>query len=313
MAGEIFSSAILSGERYGMTDLYKQKKILKNNLEAFTFTGPAAIVLFMVMALPIVMVVYYSFFQNMIMDNTPFSGLRNYSYFLSDPDILKMVRFTILFTVGSVCSHLVIGLFLATKLNADINSIALGILRAIFILPWIFTAAVVAVGWQLVLLPQGILNSVLSSIAGERILVDYLGKPLTAMLTLIAVNAWRGYPFCMTSFLAGLQSIPGALYEAASIDGANRTQQFFRITLPQLMPVILSVVLLDSIWTLNLFPLIWLLTGGGPLNSTDTIATFTYRYAFVDYQFGFASAAVTVGLVVTMIFTYFYVKRQKAV
>jgi multiple sugar transport system permease protein len=286
-------------------------KTLRNNLEAYTFTGPAALVLLFVMALPIIMVLYYSFFDNMVVDNTPFSGLKNYIRFLKDPDLMKMVRFTVVFTVGSVFLHLVIGLFLATKLNADINPFLLGILRAIFILPWIFTAAVVAIAWQLVLLPQGILNSVLSSLVGERLLFDYLGRPLIAMTTLIVVNAWRGYPFCMTSFLAGLQSIPGALYEAASIDGANKTQQFFLITIPQLKPVILSVVLLDSIWTLNLFPLIWLLTGGGPLGSTDTIATFTYRYAFVDYQFGMASAAATVGLIVTMIFTVFYVKRQK--
>ena len=296
-----------------MKNTYIRKKILRNNLEAFGFTGPATIVLLCVMALPIIMVIYYSFFQNMVMDNTPFSGLKNYSFFLSDPDIFKMVRFTVVFTVGSVLSHLVIGLFLATKLNADINHIAMGILRAIFILPWIFTAAVVAIGWQLVLLPQGILNSVLSSLVNQRLLIDYLGRPVIAMCTLIVVNAWRGYPFCMTSFMAGLQSIPEALYEAAAIDGAGKTQQFFRITLPQLKPVILSVVLLDAIWTLNLFPLIWLLTGGGPLNSTDTIATFTYRYAFVDYQFGLASAAATVGLIVTMIFTVLYVRKQKAV
>ncbi len=141
--------------------------------------------------------------------------------------------------------------------------------------------------------------------------MDWLGTPTLAMITLVFVNAWRGYPFCMTSFLAGLQNIPSSLYEAGSIDGANKTQLFFRITLPQLKPIILSVVLLDSIWTLNLFPLIWLLTGGGPLASTDTIATFTYRFAFVDYQFGLASASATVGLLVTMIFTIFYVRMQR--
>ena len=131
-------------------------------------------------------------------------------------------------------------------------------------MPWVFTAAVVAVTWQLILLPQGILNSVLSRIVHQRILINWLGQPFTAMVTLIVVNAWRGYPFCMTSFLAGLQNIPENLYEAARIDGANTRQLFFRITIPQLKPIILSVVLLDSIWTLNLFPLIWLLTGGGP-------------------------------------------------
>lgn len=288
-----------------------RRKSLRNHLQAYGFTGPAMLVLLFVMLVPIIMVIYYSFFQNMVVDNTPFVGLKNYVKFFNDGDLMKMVRFTVIFTVGSVILHLVIGLALAVNLNKDINRVAMGIFRAIFILPWIFTAAVVAIAWQIILLPQGILNSILSQIVGERVLFDYLGKPVLAMITLVFVNAWRGYPFCMTSFLAGLQNIPGSLYEAASIDGANKTQTFFRITLPQLKPIILSVVLLDSIWTLNLFPLIWLLTGGGPLASTDTIATFTYRFAFVDYQFGLASAAATIGLLVTMIFTIFYVRMQK--
>ena len=198
------------------------------------------------------------------------------------------------------------------KLNVKINPIVLGIFRGIFILPWIFTAAVVAIVWQLILLPQGILNSLLSSIVGNRVLIDWLGGPAIAMGTLVVVNAWRGYPFCMTSFLAGLQSIPATLYEAGAIDGDNKRQLLLHIPLPQLRPVILSVVLLDAIWTLNLFPLIWLLTGGGPLSSTDTIATFTYRYAFVDYQFGLASASATIGLIVTLFFTIFYVRDQQA-
>jgi len=288
-----------------------RKKQIRNHLEAYGFTGPAMIILLFVMLLPILMVVYYSFFQNMVVDDTPFVGIKNYMKFFKDPDIFKMVRFTVIFTAGSVLLHLVIGLALAVNLNKNINPVVMGMFRAIFILPWIFTAAVVAIAWQIILLPQGIFNSVLSQIAGKRVLLDWLGTPVLAMITLVFVNAWRGYPFCMTSFLAGLQNIPASLYEAASIDGANKRQMFFRITLPQLKPIVLSVVLLDSIWTLNLFPLIWLLTGGGPLASTDTIATFTYRFAFVDYQFGLASASATVGLLVTMIFTVFYVRMQK--
>lgn len=289
----------------------KKNKELRTFTEASMFIGPAAIVLLCVMLVPIIMVIYYSFYDNMVMVDTPFVGVKNFMRFFKDSDLMKMVRFTFVFTIGSVIMHLVIGLFFAMKLNTNIHPVVLGIFRAIFILPWIFTAAVVAIVWQLILLPQGILNSMLSSLVGSRVLIDWLGGPAIAMTTLVFVNAWRGYPFCMTSFLAGLQSIPATLYEAGAIDGATKKQLFFHITLPQLKPVILSVVLLDSIWTLNLFPLIWLLTGGGPLSSTDTIATFTYRYAFVDYQFGLASASATIGLIVTLFFTIFYVRSQK--
>jgi len=288
------------------------RKKFRETLGAMGFFGPGFFILVFVMLVPIGMVIYYSFFDNMIMENTPFVGFKNYQRFFNDSGLFKMVRFTIVFTIGSIISHFVIGLSLALALNRGIANFALGIFRAIFILPWIFTAAVVAIAWQLILLPQGILNSTISSIIGQRFLFDYIGPyPVSAMLTLVGVNAWRGYPFFFNSFLAGLQNIPDYLYEAASIDGANNRQLFFHITLPQLKPVILSVILLDTIWTLNLFPLIWLLTGGGPLGYTDTIATFVYRYAFIDFQFGRASAAAVVGLAVTMIFTFFYVRRQR--
>lgn len=291
----------------------RKKGIRRKTREAWSFIGPAAMVLLLVMLIPIIMVIYYSFFQNMIMEDSPFVGFKNYLSFFKDPDIAKMVRFTLIFTVGSVTLHQLIGLFLAVKLNGNINKIVLSVFRAIFILPWIFTAAVVAVAWQILLLPQGLINSMISAVSARRVLIDWLGRPELAILSLVVVSAWRGYPFCLTSFLAGLQSVPEVLYEAAGIDGANKRQMFFKVTLPQLKPVILSVALLDAIWTINLFPLIWLLTGGGPLSSTDSIATFTYRYAFVDFEFGVASAVAVVGLLVTMVITVLYVMKQQAV
>ncbi|HAF61216.1 MAG TPA: hypothetical protein DCK95_02695, partial [Anaerolineaceae bacterium] len=115
---------------------------LKETIGAMGFFGPALLILIFVMLIPIVMVIYYSFFNNMIIDNTPFVGLKNYSRFFMDSDIWKMVRFTIIFTIGSIVTHLAIGLSLALSLNRGISSFVLSIFRAIFILPWVFTAAV---------------------------------------------------------------------------------------------------------------------------------------------------------------------------
>jgi multiple sugar transport system permease protein len=117
----------------------------------------------------------------------------------------------------------------------------------------------------------------------------------------------------MVSLLAGLQSISKELYEAAYVDGADSFRTFLHITIPQLRPILLSIGLLDMIWTLNLFPLIWLLTGGGPNGATETIAIFTYKLAFNEFQFGQASAMAVIGVAVTMVITLFYLKYQQSV
>ena len=107
----------------------------------------------------------------------------------------------------------------------------------------------------------------------------------TALFAVTFINIWSGYPFYMTSLLAGLQGIPTELYEAAEVDGADGWQRFMRITLPQLKPIIISMALLDVIWTTQQFALIWMTTGGGPLGTTEMLSTFTYKLAFSKYQF----------------------------
>lgn len=279
-------------------------------IKPYLFIMPAALMLGLVILFPVVKVLIYSFQDNIINDPY-FAGIENYKAVLSDTRFPKMLRFTVIFTLGSVAMHITIGVIFAVLLNAKINKVALTIYRVIFVFPWVFTAAVVALVWQLMLQPQGVVNAVISSIAGKTVLIEWLGKPSLAVLSIMIINAWRGYPTCMVSFLAGLQNIPEEMYEAASIDGAGKMRQFFALTLPALKPVILSVGMLDAIWTMNLFPLIWLTTGGGPLGMTETIATLTYRMSFVEFKFGGASALAVIGLVITMIGVLFYMRAQK--
>jgi multiple sugar transport system permease protein len=115
----------------------------------------------------------------------------------------------------------------------------------------------------------------------------------------------------MVSLLAGLQGIPKELYEAAGIDGANELQKFWYITIPQLMPIIISISLLDFIWTMQVFPLVWMTTGGGPIYATEMLSTFTYKLAFAQYEFSLASASAIVILLISMSVTYFYIKHQQ--
>ena len=121
--------------------------------------------------------------------------------------------------------------------------------------------------------------------------VEWFSSPRTALHAVTFVNIWAGYPLYMVSLLAGLQGIPKDLYEAAGIDGANELQKFWYITIPQLMPIIISIALLDFIWTMQVFPLVWMTTGGGPIHATEMLSTYTYKLAFSSYDFSLASAS----------------------
>lgn len=285
---------------------------IRKSITPWLFVGPAAIILFGVLFIPILNVIGYSVVDNKFINpNAKFIGLENYLKILQYGQIKDVLVFTLIFTMFSVLMHITFGLLLAVAVNSKINKRILTFFRIVFILPWVFTAAVVAIVWQLMMTPQGIMNSVLSQIIGEKVMCDWLGDPKLIVLSLLIINGWRGYPHCMISFLAGLQNIPNSVYEAADVDGAGKIRKFFSITLPQLRPVISSTALLDAIWTMNLFPLIWLTTGGG--NGTETIATLTYRFSFVNFEFGKASALAVIGLIVTLAFTILYLKCSKSI
>ncbi len=286
----------------------------KQKLTPWFFLAPAIVVLIFVLLIPIVNVFIYSFSENMINnDNPAFVGFKNYIEVFQYDGLWQMLWFTLIFTIGSVILHVLLGLLLAVALNTKINKVVLAVFRVVFLLPWVFTAAVVAIVWQLMLTPQGIVNSVLSLFSENQVILDWLGDPQLVVISLLIINAWRGYPHCMISILAGLQNVPTSIYEAADVDGASKMRKFFSLTLPQLKPVLLSVSLLDAIFTMNLFPLIWLTTGGGPLGQTETIATLTYRLSFVRFEFGIASALAVLGLIITFTFTIFYMKLQRSV
>jgi multiple sugar transport system permease protein len=286
--------------------------VLVKGATPYVFVGPALAILALLMLLPILRVIYNSFFDNWLPMKAPqWVGLKNYAELLTDPVFYLSVKNTIVFTATSVVFHLGAGLALAVLLNQPIHPIALGFFRAALILPWIFTAAVVAVNWQLLLNPLGIVNYVLKSLSVTNANIEWFGDARWAMLGLVLVNTWRGFPFVMISILAGLQGIAVELYEAARVDGATATQSFLYITLPQLKPVLLSVGLLDAIWTFQLFPLIWLTTGGGPGHATEVLATYTYKKAFESVQFSMGSTIAVVILCVTSVLTLVYLKQQR--
>ena len=289
------------------------RKTLARRLVPYGYLSPTVLLIVVLMVIPIVMVISYSFRDNVIVqENSVFAGLANYTKVLTDADFLAAMKNTAIFISVSTAAHLVLGLGFAMMLNTSLlGGVAKAVFRIVYILPWLFTIAVIAVIWRLLLDPSGVINYVLHTLGVIQQGVDWLGSPSTALWAVTFANIWSGYPFFMISLLAGLQGISGDLYEAAAVDGASWLQRFLHVTLPQLRPVIISMAVLDLIWTSQQFALIWMMTGGGPLNTTEMLSTYTYKQAFSEYEFATASAAAVIVLLITMVLAFFYVRSQR--
>lgn len=287
---------------------------LWDRLTPFGFLSPTLVLLIILMVTPIAMVIGYSLMDRVITaPESNFVGFENYIEVLTDPVFATAVKNTVYFAGVSVVAHFVLGMGFALMLNSPILGHRLkAIFRTIYILPWLFTIAIVAVLWRMLLSPNGIVNYLVTTFGFTESSVEWLSDPNLALHAVTFINIWSGYPFFMISLLAGLQGIPRDLYEAARIDRAGPIKQFLHVTLPQLKPIVISMALLDFIWTTQQFALIWMTTGGGPINRTEMVSTYTYKLAFATYDFSVASAAAVIVLVLSMVLAFFYVRHQKS-
>lgn len=280
----------------------------------YIYLLPTIVLMLVLLIIPIIMVIRYSFYDNVIINKNPvFVGLENYTKVLTDTAFHVAVKNTLFFVFVSIIAHFLIGMVFAMLLNTRyLGNAVKGIFRVIYALPWMFTASVIAISWRVMLNPNGVLNYLLmnSHLIGEKL--EWLSSRDFALITVTVINIWSGYPFYMISILAGLQGISTDLYEASALDGANAVQTFFRITIPQLKPILISLLMLDFVWTLQQFALIWMTTGGGPINATETISTYIYKQGFSKYQYSMASTGATILLVVCTVIGIFYVRQQKA-
>lgn len=283
-------------------------------LVPFGYLSPTIVLLLVLMVTPIVMVVVYSMLDNVIIQkSSDFVGLANFSAILADDVFWLAVRNTLVFTVASVVVHIVLGLAFATLLNsAALGPRVLAAFRVLLVLPWLFTVAIIAVLWRMLMASNGAINYLLTSTGLVSQNIEWLATPGTALFAVTVINIWAGYPFYMISLLAGLQGIPNELYEAATVDGAGAVQKFSYVTIPQLRPLLISLMLLDFIWTSQQFPLIWMTTGGGPINATQVLSTYTYKFAFSSYEFSMASASAVIILAFSMVLAVFYARAQRA-
>ena len=291
-----------------------RRSALTRRLGPYGYLLPVIALMVVLMILPVAVVIRYSFFDNVIISPTSvLVGLRNYVSVFTDPLFRTATRNTVVFTGVSVLAHLVLGLGFAMLLNSNLlGRRTKTFFRTIFVLPWLLTVAIIAILWRLLLDPNGVVNYVLQSAGVIDGPVAWFSELNLAMPAVIVMNIWAGYPFFMVSLLAGLQGISADLYEAAAVDGASWWRRFIHVTLPGLRPIIISMALLDVIWTSQQFPLIWMTTGGGPLDRTEVLSTYTYKLAFSEYQFAQASAAAVVMLVIALVLAVLYVRHQRA-
>ncbi|WP_067818378.1 carbohydrate ABC transporter permease [Actinomadura kijaniata] len=240
-----------------------------------------------------------------------FVGLDNYVQIFSDSEFWLRLGWTFLWTVASVTLTVGLGLGLAMLLNRRLRF--RGLYRVILILPWAAPAFVSTFIWRYVLNNDfGLANGMLR--AAGLPTVEWLDDPTMAKVSVILVNVWLGIAFNMVALLGGLQSVPRELYEAARVDGASAWQQFRNITLPMLRPVSRTVILLGTIWSFNQFPVIFLLTRGGPNGATEILVTAAYRDAFMglrDYSGSAANGMVILVLLVVMASLYLRSLRKQ--
>lgn len=268
---------------------------------AWTFLAPAVILLGLFVLWPIAYLFYLSFTAGSFTSTgTYWVGLRNYWRLLLNPDFWQVLGNTVYFTVGSLIPSLVLSLGLAVLLN---RSIALrGVLRSAYFLPSIISLVAAGLGFRWLFQTSGPVNAFLNIFGIPAI--SWLGDTFWAMPVIIILSIWKQLGFNMVVFLAGLQAIPPSRYEAAELDGADGWRQFWHITLPGLRSTLIFATVTTAIFTLRSFEQVYVMTGGGPLNTTNLLVYYIYQEAFGQFDFGYAAAAATVLLGVALVLVY---------
>lgn len=234
-----------------------------------------------------------------------FVGLDQYQKIVHDPVFGPALKNTLLWTFGVTVMQFCLGLVLALLLNHQFR--ARSLFRSLAIIPWVMPGIVVAVVWRFLYADDfGMINVSLRSLGLDGLTRAWLANATTALPAVMVAGAWKGFGFYLVMLLAGLQAIPGELYEAARLDGANRAQLLRDITLPLLRPVILMSVILGSIWTSNYFEAIYVLTGGGPARLTETLPIYIYKTAFQFFHLNLAIAGSIILLFIVMVLVTTY-------
>ncbi len=280
---------------------------------AFVLLLPAILMIGIFVAYPFGRGIWLSLSDTVVGREGNFVGLQNFAKLWHDGIFRRAAQNTVLYTAAATVLKLALGMAVALMLNNLVGFKR--ILRASMLLPWIVPTVLSTLAWKWMLDPTfSILNWILFQLGLIRFRVDWLGGPVMALTSVILVNVWRGTPFFAITLLAGLQTISPEVYEAAAIDGATAWQRFWTVTWPLLMPVTMVVMLFSVIQTFADFQLVYILTGGGPANSTHLFATYAYQIGVATAKLGegaAASLAMFPVLFAIVLFQLWYIRRTE--
>ncbi|EJT06263.1 sugar ABC transporter permease [Rhizobium sp. CCGE 510] len=298
-----------SGDRRGPVSSLLQN----NNVLGFLFMLPAAVFLVCFLTYPLGLGVWLGFTDTRIGRDGIFIGLENYQFLMDDSVFWLSVFNTILYTSVASVLKFALGLWLAMLLNQHLPYKSF--FRAIVLLPWVVPTVLSALAfWWIYDAQFSIISWSLMKLGLISGPINFLGDPINARISVIVANVWRGIPFVAISLLAGLQTIPASLQEAASLDGATSWQRFRYVTLPMLTPIIAVVMTFSVLFTFTDFQLIYVLTKGGPVNATHLMATLSFQRGIPGGQLG-EGAAIAVAMVPFLLgaimFSFFGLQRRK--
>jgi multiple sugar transport system permease protein len=287
----------------------------RERLAAALMIGPALVYLLVFFAYPIAYNLSMSLEDytaaSFFTGEAPFVGLANYLAVARNPVLPAALVNTAVFTVGSIAVQFAIGLALAVFFQRHFPLSRT--LRALLMLPWLIPLLVSGAIFRWMFdQDYGVLNQFLLAIHVTRHGLPWLTDRWFALAAVTLTNIWVGIPFNLVILYSGLEAVPGELYEAARVDGAAAFRRFLHITLPLLRPVITIVLTLGLIYTVKVFDVIMVLTGGGPANATQTLTTFSYSLSFQDLSFGQGAAVGTVLMVVALAFALVYLRSARA-
>lgn len=276
----------------------------------YGWLAPAYLAMFAITAYPLARNIWASFHGDApVGQDPPFVGLRNYQLIVTNRAFLPAVLHTFVWTVGVVGAAFCLGLALALLLNTRFRGVEIA--RVLFLLPWMTPSIASAIAWRFMYNTDfGLINATLRSWGLDPLAQGWMTDPDISLVSAMIVHIWRTYGFYMIMLLGGLQAVPRELVEAAMVDGAGPFRRLWSVVLPQLQPVIVMVILLDLIWVTNNFDTIFVVTGGGPLRSSETLPLFVYFEAFQSHRFPQAAAGSVILFLIALSMIACYLSMQ---
>lgn len=292
----------------------KRKKMSWESKMGFLFVIPAAIYMMVFIGYPIIQNILLSFknvdiFTFARPDQQQFIGFQNYIELFTNANsiLTKSISNTLIFTIGSIFFQFIIGFGLALLFNKKFPGCSF--FRGMTMISWLLPVTVAGLLFKFMFASQGgIINQFLMQLGFIEKPMEWLLNPGSAMVAIIVANIWIGIPFNMMLLITGLTTVPNDVYESCKLDGANKTQTLFMITIPMIKPAIMSVLTLGFVYTFKVFDLVWTMTKGGPVNSTELVSTYAYRLSFEEFQFSKGAAAANVLFVILLMVGIFYIK-----